>query len=58
MEKTNSLYQNDMTRTLKKADTALTRLSQREITDKILISLAITAFLSVVLYILKERLWG
>lgn len=47
-----------MTRTLKKADTALTRLSQREITDKILISLAITAFLSVVLYILKERLWG
>jgi hypothetical protein len=41
-----------------RGDQALTRLQQRERTDNILLFLGVAFFFSVVLYVLKERLWG
>lgn len=56
--KTTNAYKDELGQAVSRGDQALTRLQQRERTDNILLFLGASFFFSVVLYILKERLWG
>ncbi|KAI3644530.1 hypothetical protein MP228_010694 [Amoeboaphelidium protococcarum] len=53
---TANVYGEELKHALGKTDEALTKLAQREFTDKVLIILAVSVFMAVVAYIVKERL--
>ncbi|KAI3643410.1 hypothetical protein MP228_012965 [Amoeboaphelidium protococcarum] len=53
---TGNVYGEELQHALGKTDEALTKLAQREFTDKVLIILAVSVFMAVVAYIVKERL--
>jgi protein transport protein SEC20 len=58
IKQTHDEYQIGMRTGLNQGRQILTKLFQRDLTDRVLIFLALMVFLSVVCFILKERLWG